>query len=513
MIRIALISSILLLQVFNASAQRWKSALRQPVMFHHSYMNNQLFEESDYLNLTDKLWIVYNINSATRTLNEPAGLETLKELSFMENFFVVEIKGPYIHIVKDNEISVEGSLSRNFIDYGWLHHEKLLMSSRCLVNSNGIPALAVAAGKFGNSQLNDDMIIVARPTTKFLYRDPDLQKVSTIALSEGTVYFVYKTTGTAALLGWVDRIDETNYHTGILGWTSLDNLVIFENRMAIEPNWETNAAFERKNKRIYSTIFFDPLSAANAYINSGLSNENAIWGADPLEERWEGDLYRFPVAGISGNIIRTGIFMQQETKMIHVSTRHQLAGSNELKKFVMLRDLNSDSKAYKIQNSAGIEELELKYLEGFTPLYHQSLRYPMYKFVYLLNRLEIMQIHQLYKGLQRSINENTFYTFLSDNQTAVKPLDTTISADSLTIDAVIQSKSGIPINSAYFGPAKLYQLSLEDDAYISAGRSRLLSKLDQLIKQLEFINHPEDPKFSFSSNGVMYYWISIDNFL
>jgi hypothetical protein len=123
-----------------------------------------------------------------------------------------------------------------------------------------------------------------------------------------------------------------------------------------------------------------------------------------------------------------------------------------------------------------------------------------------------MQLSDFYKGLRRSVSENTLYAFLQNFQ-SIGWIDENTPIDSMSVDYILQAKSGLPLNGTYFGPTKMIDLNALENEFTSAGNKRLLSKLDLLIKQLDFIHQPNDPKFSFSSNQIMYYWISIDNFL
>lgn len=510
--RISVIILLLTVQCVTAYSQRMKTVMLQPKKFHINALNNQEFIETDLLDLTEKWWTVYSSDTAINTLIKPTGPASRISLGFMDKFYVLESDGEFLHLIKDNEISPEGFVSKSMIDYGWIHHKHLLLADRSLTNKDGLALLAIAANHLNKGFVNDYNTVEIARSTKFLFLDPELTFKSSFALEEGLIYFVYKTTDKAALIGVFDRINPANYHTGIIGWTALNNVVLFENRLAIEPNWEASATYERKTKQIYTTLFIDPLTASKATYSSRIDDEYAIWSADPLEERWQGSKYRFPVIANSGNILRVGLFSNSDHMALPTSPGQMLARSDEVEKLIAIRDLQLGRNKPGSAFISSSEKLDLNYLEAFTLLYQQSLNAPLYKFVYLLNRMEIMQLSDFYKGLRRSVSENTLHAFLQNFQ-SIGWIDQNTPFDSLSVDFVLQVKSGLPLSATYFGTTKMVDLSIPENDFISAGNKRLLSKLDLLIKQLDFIHQPNDPKFSFSSNHIMYYWIPIDNFL
>jgi len=489
-----------------------KTVMMQPEKFHINALNNQEFIEADLLHLTEKWWAVYSSDTAINTLIRPTGPVSRISLGFMDKFYVLESDGEYLHLIKDNEISPEGFISKSMTDYGWIHHKHLLLADRSHTNKDGHALLAIAANHLNKGFVNDYNTVEIARSTKFLFRDPELTFKSKFALEAGQIYFVYKTTNKAALIGVFDRINPANYHTGIIGWTALHNVILFDNRLAIEPNWEASATYERKTKQIYTTLFIDPLSASKATYSSRIEDEYAIWSADPLEERWQGIKYRFLVIANSGNILRVGMFSTAHPMDLAASPGQMLARTEEIEKLIAIRDLQQKSNKPDSAFISSHEKLDLNYLEAFTLLYQQSLNSPLFKFVYLLNRMEIMQLSDFYKGLQSSVSDNNLYEFLQKYQ-SIGWAEQSIPFDSLSVDFVLQVKSGLPLSATYFGSAKIFDLTTPGNEFTSTGNKRLLSKLDLLIKQLDFIHQPNDPKFSFSSNHIMYYWIPIDNFL
>ena len=64
-------------------------------------------------------WVVFSAKDNNPTYITSDAREVKRYTSFLEQLFVVDVKGNYAHVYKDEQLGLDGSFSANAVDYGW----------------------------------------------------------------------------------------------------------------------------------------------------------------------------------------------------------------------------------------------------------------------------------------------------------------------------------------------------------------------------------------------------------
>lgn len=268
-------------------------------------------------------WFVYSDKKTNWTFEQAGGIKPYKKMDYLQQFAVVEEKGNYIRLARaesyDTKTYLLDSKAEN---YGWVKKNDVLLWINCIVTDAGgierkamiMNTLNLVASKANIHKLEDNSV-------EFYYesslREPTGRKAQ---LYE--VFFAYKITDTAVLIGNVSRIsDETerSVKESILGWVPLNRVVMWDHRVAIEPNWTETAVASRIKDQVRASVFskkYDAEQYMSRKSNSGIAaimDEKSIKG-DYYRERMIGEWQRYPVYEEKNNIARVGVMGQIVTE-------------------------------------------------------------------------------------------------------------------------------------------------------------------------------------------------------
>jgi len=325
------------------------------------------------------VWEVYSDKSGNKTYHAPGG-EEYKEADFMEQFFVLEEREDYIHIVKDPELQKD-TLSAQAEDYGWINKNDLLLWSNNLVTRKGrINRKAMILNTVEQLKSED---AGDKPDIVKFRKAPGLNTPLTGDESRLFQFFyIFKKSedGKYLLLGKNSFFGETSVNSVIKGWVPNDRSVLWFNRVAIEPNWEQEAVQERKTGK--KAKFFSNIDAAREFkLGADQEGTEIIWQNDPLStERLIGEWRRFPVLRndpADPDILNTGvmgdIYTEQGEKLARMSEKiaqtqnkidKLIAQKRKIKIVFVVDGTRSMQKVFKAVSEAirnSTKELNLEY--------------------------------------------------------------------------------------------------------------------------------------------------------
>lgn len=273
-------------------------------------------------------WIVFNDDEGNNSCIKPGNDSILKRnLSFLEAFYVIDETEKYIHIVKDDNLdAMNGTLSQYATDYGWINKKNLLLWNRCLVTKNGNiskKAMLIITQNF-LKKTNFENI---KQYSVNLYKNADRTIPIYYQKDILDIFFIYKIKGSSVLLGANSFTGKNEVSSDLLGWVDKDMLMFWNNRLCIEPNYNSEAANERKNTGFKTTVFYDLPTALKYSTGTNVSSQG-WWYADPFKNRLPGHIMRFPVykikkitknsftnyiahIGIIGNVINDSIYLEK----------------------------------------------------------------------------------------------------------------------------------------------------------------------------------------------------------
>ena len=262
-------------------------------------------------------WQVYSDRSNNKSTKTPGGTTLEKELNYLDDYYVLEVKDDFFHIVKEDNLPRNGILTATAMDYGWIHKDNLLLWSKCLVTKEGkINRKAMLL----NTQEGEKIAATQREKevkiSSYTHPSCDKENKSSFENQFFNVYFVYKIDNvTKAMLLGKDPNLNPPIKSNIIGWVKSSQIVKWDHRVAIEPNWDEDAVRLRKENNVKTSFFVDQENAK--LYKDGLQATNLVWENDPLGERPNGDWMRFPVLASKNGIVQSCILNQNINSKSH----------------------------------------------------------------------------------------------------------------------------------------------------------------------------------------------------
>ena len=271
-----------------------KVALKKPFKYFEPYEDIDDYSETEEKDLTRE-WIVYSDRTNNKTYDKPGSTAVKKSLGFLEEFLVLDETDKYIHIVKDPNVDFDGTLSSSAKDYGWISKDKMLLWEHCLVTRIGkIDKKAMVLNTVEGIRRKD--IDKDESIEVFFCKDPGLNKRSQNSTSLYEVFFIYKQTKDAVLLGRLNRKSGGIKISDVVdGWIPITRINFWDHRIALEPNPEEDAVKERKSKSKKTTILLDEPAAEDFMKGRIVRDRDIFWDTDTYEERPHGYWRRFPI--------------------------------------------------------------------------------------------------------------------------------------------------------------------------------------------------------------------------
>lgn len=271
-----------------------------------------------------RTWQVYGDRYSAQTFTTPGG-GNFRTTSFGETYVVVAEKGDFIRIAKDSLVSYRGKLSGSAIDYGWIHKRDILLWEEGL-RSQKIGNLArkamilntVQSLRADAHQQRTDLEVNAVKC----YQDPELVVPATHPLNLFQIFFIFKESDKAFLLGKGGFFGAAN-RDNIVGWVEKSRVIAWDQRVALEPNWSPTAAADRQRQQQKARIFRDEPSA-QLYRDQGRNTDQTLaWDDDPFSQRRIGDYRRFPIlqGEINDGIAHVGVMGEINTQNYQISSK------------------------------------------------------------------------------------------------------------------------------------------------------------------------------------------------
>jgi hypothetical protein len=249
-------------------------------------------------------WIVFADRVNVSTWREAGGTGgiLMESLGFMESFYVADERGGWIQLAKDPEIDFRGRFSEKAVNYGWVKKQHMLLWQHCLVacQSGRLNKKAMILNTVASLQEKSPQQLAGELASNALHFADAPETKNPAFLSSRVsglfqVYFIYKEEGDALLLGKNARVsDPAQVQANVWGWVPKERVVLWDQRVALEPNWAEAAAAERQQSG-KGLIFTDESSAAAYQGGQAPPPKTVLWDSDPLAERNVGEWRRFPV--------------------------------------------------------------------------------------------------------------------------------------------------------------------------------------------------------------------------
>src|SRR6056297_1733318 len=130
---------LLLSQNLVAENVTGKMPLNQPIKYQMPAADDDLQLDLVKVADTERMnipWEVYSDRDNNQTYLTMGFEKTFKKIQYLDNFFVYEEEGNFIHIIKDDNFN-KTIFSESAEDYGWIEKSKMLLWSHDLVTMKG----------------------------------------------------------------------------------------------------------------------------------------------------------------------------------------------------------------------------------------------------------------------------------------------------------------------------------------------------------------------------------------
>ncbi|MBN2279958.1 MAG: hypothetical protein JXQ65_05210 [Candidatus Marinimicrobia bacterium] len=360
-----------------------KSPLNQPIKYQLPATDDSLFISTSMVKDEERMnipWEVYSDRDENITYLSKNARTPFKTAAFLDQFFVLEEEGDFLHIIKDETFN-KTVFSENAEDFGWIHQSKLLLWNHNLVTEKGkINRKAMILNTV--EQLKGENEQDAPDIVKFR-KGPELKALLTGEESQLFQFFyIYKISddGKSVLLGKNSFFGPTTARKVMKGWVPRSRAIFWFNRLAVEPNWEEEAVAQRK-KGQKVTFFAQKTDAGLFKSGSPFDESKVIWNNDPLStERLIGEWRRFPVlrgeekdkailtTGVMGDIYtKQGKLLAEENQKIAEMKRKidtQIAHKRNIKIVFVVDGTQSMSGVFRAVSDAvrsAAEKLNLEF--------------------------------------------------------------------------------------------------------------------------------------------------------
>ena len=292
---------ILLICPFTLSGQPFagKQPLRMPV----KYLKPN-FESIADLNSTNTLsnqnWSVWIDRAGVTTSNG-------KTPKFLDRFLVVEEKDKMIHIVSDDgtfSASV-GEFMQEPNDFGWVDKAFCVLSPSTLYSSKTNFRLKVMTITTPEMMQHEMERIKEGAKKLAFYDSPAAASPNSKETPLFEFFFILKKEGNRYLVSKKDNISRGNLADYVNGWVDISSVQVWDQRQALEPNWDKEAAAERIKLNIKSSLFTDS-TKAKLFVSTR-DGSSAFWNDDRYTVRYSPYWKRLPVLRKAGNLVETAV--------------------------------------------------------------------------------------------------------------------------------------------------------------------------------------------------------------
>ena len=187
----------------------------------------------------ERAWVVFSDRDDNKTFYEPYSNSQKGTINFMQEFFVSEVKGNWLHLVTLKTKGISGHKIDEEI--GWVHAKQLILSRYPVLNNQGAPMkrmiLITASDLPADFDLNDNAGLF---NDKSYFKNPKKQNGSFLKKYRGRkankmkILFVIKseTKSSAVLLASSDKIENTS---AVYGWYDNLGTTKWDTRVCLEP--------------------------------------------------------------------------------------------------------------------------------------------------------------------------------------------------------------------------------------------------------------------------------------
>lgn len=252
-------------------------------------------------------WLVVSDRPANLLYDKPNGRSTGIKLDFNEYAWVVGERKEWLEVVSGARLAGNRVMLCPESKRGWIKKEHLLLWNHCMVDQS----TQISKKAFLLNEINqmEKLINSGQTTIVGVFDGPSsTSQISTRNLYE--VFFIYKREGNRLLLGVNNSFIPGELASGaLIGWVDQYRVVNWNQRLALEPNWEEREFEKRKSNPNSRIRGYRDATSADLVSKTGeveRYSDKVLWDNDPVglpssmmspdnPRRTNGEVFRFPV--------------------------------------------------------------------------------------------------------------------------------------------------------------------------------------------------------------------------
>jgi len=416
---------------------------------------DQGIEDGEEL-LSGNIWEVYSDRTYNKTTNNPGGGGVCKILQYLDKYYVAERKKRYLHLIKDQNIGSDGTFSNQSEDFGWILAESLLLWGHCLVDEDG---------------RNRRVFLFKNESTENYFIDNNDSNTNNASYFQ--VFYVLKEEKDRTLLAIPVRLfgNQEAFDKDIIGWVNNDKFVSFESNTFLAPNQLNRYFTDSIASNILNPIFIDKKSVKKIIAGKSISPVKILWSRN-VNQELKPISFRFPFLNSKDSIAEVLIYYPKL--------------SHEVGQF------NIDP-IYRGE-----------FITGYCSLANSN-RELSYMKVLLFTKAELINLLEMYDIFLR-ISDGSYDSLTIANEFRsffqIENSITNASVLNTTIETFLNKKFGYCSSNKY-NKNNIRTLFIDE--------TKNYDKYIQVIKNnfriINTIFNDKSSKLSFSSNGILYYWI------
>lgn len=403
-------------QVAVAQVPFWTSIKKMPSNYDHPSSSMDVSKTKK-----GKIpWVVFSDSDNNPTYTSNAGVTKLKEMQFMQPFYVIGEKSGFLELIKFDpsvyfkkfgRYKVKNRLSAVY--YGWVPKSRLLLWRKSMEDPRShFPLKAIVI-------LNDTKTLY-HPTKYFFEDSLKISSSSSMNnpkvkdITQFSIVYIYKTSedGSRSLIGRTSQLTQDNYKKAMIGWVSSATVQKWGTHLFLTPVKADNVHPTEST----ATLFFHR-DANGIATNSGIPGEK--WEKD-TKDNDEPTLRGFPVLNSSfigprkNDIISTGIpvnVFDNDAKSVvnlngqSVLYKQYLQWRESMKKvnMIFVVDGSAKMKAYLPPLINVFQHLQ-PYFDSASSSGNYSFGAVVYRNAYSCNAISQLSVSKLTPGYTSTLN-------------------------------------------------------------------------------------------------------------
>jgi virulence-associated protein VapD len=227
---------------------------------------------------------------------------------FMDRFLVVDEKDNMIHIVSEDASfsSSMGEFMTEPQDYGWVDKSVCVLSPNALYSSKTNFRMKIMTITTPE-QMMGDMERIKDGAKKLAFFDtPTATAPNDKETPLFEFFYILKKEGNRYMVCKKDNISRGRSVDFVNGWVDIPSVQLWDQRQALEPNWDPEASRERQKMNVRSSIFSNE-AQAKRFAAARQNGDSAFWNDDRYTRRYSPYWKRLPIFNQTGNIVETAV--------------------------------------------------------------------------------------------------------------------------------------------------------------------------------------------------------------